>query len=119
MLPKPDPDDGSIFQGRIGCDRMSQIAADPAAQVEADPACLFIAPSIISGISLFENTGNILRRDPDPRIPDTQNRAVFLCVRLIFHLDRDPPGFRVFQRIGDHLLQNELEPFFVRHCFGM
>ena len=86
---------------------MAQVCADPSAEVKTDPTGLFISAAVASCIAFFKDARQILRRDPDAGIFDTQR------LRLFF-INSNRSGRRIFQCIGEYLTDDEEEPFFIR-----
>ena len=74
-------------------DLMAQVCADPFAKVETDSARFFVGTAVASCIAFFKDARQILRRDPDAGVFDTQR------LRLFF-INSNSPGRRIFQCIG-------------------
>lgn len=71
---------------------MPQIGAHPAAQIQPDAAGVVVQAAQRAGIALFEDAGQLLRRDAHAGIPDAQGGA------LLQH-DGNAAGGGVFQSV--------------------
>ena len=100
-------DFGAFAGGGLGAEGMAEVFADAAAQVQADAAGALIRAAVMAGEAFFEDARQVLRGDADAAIPHDDGFRRF-------HADHHAALRRIFQRVGENLLDDEGEPFFVR-----
>ena len=108
---KVDFNRGALAVRRFDCDFVAELCENLFGQIQTDAGGFFVSSAVVAGETALKNARQILRRDAHAVVAHKE--------RVPLAENRDPTARRVFDGVGEDLLDAKTEPFFISQHPGI